>query len=84
MKDSTALMIAAESGRIDCVKVLMTEVGKSRKTDGTTALMFAAQNGFVECVRLLMAEADMVDHDGSRGSQRSTNDCADASRDQDP
>ena len=52
----TALMYAAGSGMVDCVKFLVTfgEEVRKQNEDGNTALMFAAMNGFADCVKILI------------------------------
>lgn len=60
LKGVTALMIAAERGYADCVRVLRrTEAGYQISaphyaTAPSTALMFAALNGHLDCARLLL------------------------------
>ncbi|TNJ29556.1 Kinase, NEK [Giardia muris] len=61
----TALIHAAHSGHLDCVRELVgVEAGK-QTTHGFTALMHAAQEGFPDCVEVLMpSEARMCLSDG--------------------
>lgn len=66
LKGVTALMIAAERGYADCVRVLRrTEVGYQTSdipyaTAPSTALMFAALNGHLDCARLLLETDEKV------------------------
>lgn len=59
----TALMAAAWHGHIECVKLLLAEMGLQDKL-GYTALMMAAQNGSVDAALLLLAEAGFSDESG--------------------
>lgn len=61
----TALIHAAHSGHLDCVRELVgVEAGK-RTTKGFTALMHAAQEGFPDCVEVLLPnEARLCLDDG--------------------
>src|SRR3990170_7822671 len=58
--DSTALMIAADKGSLDMVKVLLAgsrykiNFEIKYKRNGQTALMFAASKGYVEIVKKLL------------------------------
>ncbi|TNJ30758.1 Ankyrin repeat protein 2 [Giardia muris] len=52
----TALMLAAEKGRVNCIPLLEKEIGM-RNNDGWTALMLAAYNGNADCVKVLLSEA---------------------------
>ncbi len=66
---TTALMIAAERGYADCVRVLRrAEVGcqisdLQYATAPSTALMFAALNGHLDCARLLLETDEKVADD---------------------
>ncbi|TNJ28254.1 Ankyrin repeat protein 2 [Giardia muris] len=52
----TALMLAAEKGRVNCIPLLEREI-EMRNNDGWTALMLAAYNGNADCVKVLLSEA---------------------------
>ena len=54
-RGKTALMCAAENGHSECVKLLLSEIGK-QDVSGRTALMYAANTDHPECVQLLRAE----------------------------
>ncbi|EFO65254.1 Protein 21.1 [Giardia lamblia P15] len=60
---STALMIAAYTGEVDNVKMLLVERG-IRTSTGRTALMIAARYGHTEVCRLLLGEVGLQDHGG--------------------
>ena len=59
----TALMVAAWYNHIECVKLLLAEMGLQDKL-GYTALMMAAQNGSTDAASLLLAEAGFSDESG--------------------
>lgn len=63
VKESTALMIAAYTGEVDNVKMLLVEIG-IRTSTGKTALMIAARYGHAEVCKLLLREAGLQDRDG--------------------
>lgn len=69
LKGVTALMIAAERGHAECVRVLRrTEAGYQTfdtpyATAPSTALMFAALNGHLDCARLLIETDEKVADD---------------------
>ncbi|EFO64396.1 Protein 21.1 [Giardia lamblia P15] len=69
LKGVTALMIAAERGYADCVRVLRrTEAGHQISdphyaTAPSTALMFAALNGHLDCARLLLETDEKITDD---------------------
>ena len=58
----TALMYAADSGNLDCVKFLVGIKGEIGKQDnsGNTALMYAAKKGFLDCVSVLVDEENNI------------------------
>lgn len=56
-------MIAAENGRHECVRLLLSEI-KMADDDGWTALMHAAMWGRHKCVKLLMGEIKMTNYRG--------------------
>eukprot|EP00701_Giardia_intestinalis_P002587 XP_001706411.1 Protein 21.1 [Giardia lamblia ATCC 50803] len=60
---STALMIAAYTGEIDNVKMLLIERG-IRTSTGRTALMIAARYGHTDVCKLLLEEAGLQDQEG--------------------
>lgn len=59
----TALMFAARNDRVECVKLLLTELGIHNE-HRDTALIEAAKNGSFSSVDLLMSEATKTDADG--------------------
>ena len=65
----TALMYAADSGNLECVKFLTTlekEVGQ-QDDNGNTAMMYAAKNGFLDCINVLVDEENnIVNHENKR------------------
>lgn len=63
VKESTALMIAAYTGEVASVKMLLVERGIKTST-GRTALMIAARYGHTEACKLLLREAGFQDNDG--------------------
>ncbi len=64
-KNRTALMVAAERGRTECVRVLMEREAGMRDGGGMSALMVAAGRGHEGCVELLVGkEAGMKDNEG--------------------
>ena len=64
-KNRTALMVAAERGRTECVRVLMEREAGMRDSGGMSALMVAAGRGHEGCVELLVGkEAGMKDNEG--------------------
>lgn len=63
IKESTALMIAAYTGEVANLKMLLTELG-IRTSTGRTALMIAARYGHTEICKLLLREAGLQDHEG--------------------
>lgn len=68
----TALMFAASAGHLECVKLLLSEIGIQKHTSiaifarvsGWTALMKAAQNGHAVTTELLLLEAGARKADG--------------------
>ncbi|XP_054156325.1 ankyrin repeat and SOCS box protein 3-like [Oppia nitens] len=58
----TPIFTAAQHGRLDCLKILVTEaVAKQQKylldegaNDGASPVMIAAQQGFTDCIELLL------------------------------
>ncbi|EFO62235.1 Kinase, NEK [Giardia lamblia P15] len=68
----TALMFAASAGHLECVKLLLSEIGIQKHTSvavfahvsGWTALMKAAQNGHTITTELLLLEAGARKADG--------------------
>ena len=65
----TAMMYAADSGNLDCVKFLASfdaEIGQ-QDYDGNTAMMYAAKNGFLDCISVLVEEENnIINKDGKR------------------
>ena len=49
----TALMLAAEKGRAECVKILAPLEKEMKNMYGWTTLMYAAWEGHYECVKIL-------------------------------
>lgn len=68
----TALMFAASAGHLECVKLLLSEIGIQRHTSvavyarvsGWTALMKASQNGHAITTEMLLLEAGARKADG--------------------
>ena len=61
----TALMVAANYGNTECVRVLAQKEAKMKDDSNNTALMFAAGEGHLECVKVLAPlEKEMVDKRG--------------------
>ncbi|TNJ26480.1 Kinase, NEK [Giardia muris] len=58
----TALMLAAQRGHVDCVRVLARREAKLFDKNGWTALMHAAHHDQVGCARLLIMEAGLQSH----------------------
>lgn len=62
----TALMVAAMSGTIECVKLLAAVEGGITTTNGVTALHLATREGQLESVRTLLPyEASISTHSGT-------------------
>lgn len=65
----TALMYAADSGNLECVKFLAAlekEIGQ-QDDDGNTAMMYAAKNGFLDCINVLVEdENNIINHNNKR------------------
>jgi ankyrin repeat protein len=66
---NTALMLAAELGHTDVVKILSKNIQLVNycNKEGNTALMWAAKNGHIECVRILLAAGADVKMTNKKG-----------------
>ena len=55
-KSTSSLILAAESGHLDVVRLLIETAAdvNAARSDGYTALMCAAQNGHTDCAKLLI------------------------------
>lgn len=60
-RESLALRLAAESGRTECVKMLVTITSPREKK--SEALANAATNGHVECARLLLPVSNAAENE---------------------
>lgn len=58
-KNRTALMLAAEHGSVECIKLLLGELA-IQNSMGETALVLAAKKGYVDCISLLHAEGNLT------------------------
>lgn len=58
-KNRTALMLAAEHGSVECIKLLLGELA-IQNSMGETALILAAKKGYVDCISLLHAEGNLT------------------------
>ena len=59
------MMVAANSGETECVRMLAEKEAKMQDRFGLTALMFAAYKGHLECVKSLAPlEKGMKDNSG--------------------
>jgi len=71
----TAFLKAAESGRVDCLEILLPlSDTKTRDSSGRTALMLAAAGANLDAVRFLLplCDADAVCHKGRTALQHAT------------
>ena len=78
----TALMLAAEQGRAECVETLAPLENGRKNVYGWTALMYSAENGHLECIKILAPlEKGMKNKKGltakSIASYNNRKDCAD-------
>jgi ankyrin repeat protein len=67
--ENTALILAAEGGQIECVRLLIARGADkdAKDTSGYTALVWVAQKGHADCARLLLengADKNPKDNDG--------------------
>ncbi|ESU37983.1 Ankyrin repeat protein [Giardia duodenalis] len=67
----TALLMAAERNRADCIPLLLRELG-IQVWDGQTALMRASELGHVECIPLLLAESYVTTAAGTTALMRAS------------
>ena len=67
-KSTNSLILAAESGHLDVVRLLIETAAdvNATRSDGYTALMCAAQNGHTDCAKLLIEAGATVNPSDSQ------------------